>query len=250
MLCPYCFSDIHDAALVCATCKRDLYIIKPLLERIAVLEAQIAGQLTPEEKQGEGELADINQRPSIVSSQSFSKALACWLLPILLLVLGHWLIVFVYDANALYLRILALLIPVPFGFFFARYVNWFFLPKLLSTVLLAGLSVFSMSAVTGLIDQIPILPQNMLELREFIEFSASIGFSFTTGLWLEFSLRRRAEQQRQFAEQQRKLSGRAVPINKKIIESLTNLNDLGRSLVALATTAVSIYTGLKGFLIN
>ena len=32
MQCPYCTSDINDAAVVCPVCTRDLYLIKPLLE--------------------------------------------------------------------------------------------------------------------------------------------------------------------------------------------------------------------------
>ena len=38
MHCPYCTSDINDAALVCPICSRDLYLFKPLLQRIAEFE--------------------------------------------------------------------------------------------------------------------------------------------------------------------------------------------------------------------
>ena len=34
MRCPYCVSDIADEALACPNCTRDLYLFKPLLERI------------------------------------------------------------------------------------------------------------------------------------------------------------------------------------------------------------------------
>ena len=42
MRCPYCVSEIADEALVCPVCKRDLYLFKPLLERIEQLEKQVA----------------------------------------------------------------------------------------------------------------------------------------------------------------------------------------------------------------
>ena len=41
MQCPYCTSEINDAAVVCPVCTRDLYLIKPLLDKIAGLEEKI-----------------------------------------------------------------------------------------------------------------------------------------------------------------------------------------------------------------
>lgn len=125
MKCPYCASDIPDEALVCAVCRRELFLVKPLLERIASLEEQLAARPLPSADVLSDELPQTVEMPvgeveEPVTQCSRSLALACMLAPVLLLMLGHWLLVFVYDAKVLYLRVFALLLPLPFGFFFAR----------------------------------------------------------------------------------------------------------------------------------
>ncbi len=42
MRCPYCASQIDDAALACPHCTRDLYLFRPLLARIEAEAAAIA----------------------------------------------------------------------------------------------------------------------------------------------------------------------------------------------------------------
>ena len=41
-----------------------------------------------------------------------------------------------------------------------------------------------MSAITSLVDKTPVMPQSMIEWKEFIEYSLSITFSFLTGILL------------------------------------------------------------------
>lgn len=245
MRCPYCVSEIPDEALVCSVCRRDLYVVKPLLEKIAGLESQLAARMSPSPVTAAAEAS-----PVVIAAEPASaaapfapwRAMACWLLPIVLLLLGHWLLIFVYDAKVLYLRVLALLLPLPFGFLFARRVGWPFLWNLLPAAVMAVAAVWAMSGLTALIDKVPVLPQSMVEVREFIEFAASISLSFTTGLWLQSWWQRRTEAQRLANQDGAVLGGR------KVTESLTRLNDFGSAIVAVGTTVVSIYTGLKGVL--
>ena len=42
MRCPYRVSEIADEALTCPRCARDLYLFKPLLEKIGQLEKAVA----------------------------------------------------------------------------------------------------------------------------------------------------------------------------------------------------------------
>lgn len=240
MKCPYCASEIADQALVCPQCRRDLYVVKQLLKRIEELEARQPGSpaaaaaLDPV-----GPAADPPPPgPQAVAPVAWREVLVAWLAPVLGLVFAHWLLIFVYDAKLLFLRLLGLVLPLPFGFLFARASACRLSVGLAAAFSMALASVFGMSSVTGAIDQQPILPSSPLEIREFLEFSASIGCSFFTGLWLRYWLQRRSEISRRAAT----LDGRAMT------ESLKNLNDTGSAVVAAATTAFSIYTGLKGFL--
>lgn len=247
MKCPYCISEIHADALVCAVCRRDLYLLKPLLERVELLEAKLAlsSVQRPDGSADNGPALSVASampvRIADDEKRSVLAALAWWVLPLLLLMLGHWLMVFLYDFKVVYLRVFALLLPLPFGYLFARALRLPFAWGLLPAFLMAGLAVLGMSGVTALIDNVPTLPQNVVEVRDFLEFIVSIGLSFTTGLWLHHWLaRRQVERLLLLANRARMVDGRQVT------ESLTRLNDIGSALVAFATTAISIYTGLKG----
>ena len=247
MKCPYCISEIHADALVCAVCRRDLYLLKPLLERVELLEAKLAlssAELADGSTEKGPSALDAAAAPERINEgeqRSVLAALAWWLLPLLLLLAGHWLMVFLYDLKVVYLRVFALLLPLPFGYLFARALRLPFAWGLLPAFVMAGLAVLGMSGVTALIDNVPVLPQSVVEIRDFLEFVVSIGLSFTTGLWLHHWLaRRQVERLLLLANRARMVDGRQVT------ESLTRLNDIGSALVAFATTAISIYTGLKG----
>lgn len=233
--CPYCVSDIAETALVCPVCRHDLQLVKSLLARIAELEA------APAAVPGSAPEADVP--PPVVELQvppepAWGKAAGYLLATVLLLLLAHWLVVFLYDARLIWLRLLALALPLPFGFLFARAARSGFAVGLPAAMLMAGGAVLGMSAVTGWIDQTPVLPQNMAELRELIEFAASIALSFTTGLWLCGWLERREEARRHPVAVLAKGG-------QKVVSSLVRLNDVGSAVVAFATTAASIYTGLR-----
>lgn len=259
MRCPYCVSEIADEALVCPVCKRDLYLFKPLLERIEQLEKQVAdkdalaarvalleaGSGSVAAEPGGSGLADDDSilRPRLADWLQF------WLAPLLLLLAAHGLIVLVYDFNTLYLRLVSLLIPLPFGFLLLARAGRGRVIPMGMLLTLAGLAVLGMSAATGWVDGTPVLPQGAREWREFIEYAASIGFSYLTGMLLGrlLRLRRRAAiRQASMAVALTRLVQNGGQHTVQVQQTVQKFNEFGGAMIAAATTVMSIYTGLKG----
>src|SRR3989338_7683211 len=140
MRCPYCASEVPQAAIVCPHCARDFYLFKPMLERLEQLETRLleqaqAGVTTHEARIAalESELAALKAaQPDVlgvaVPVSAGEQALASrsgaaplspgvgakrryWVSLLLafgpalaLLVVAHIVLLFVYDVKPLYLR--------------------------------------------------------------------------------------------------------------------------------------------------
>jgi hypothetical protein len=231
-VCPYCLSEVDEAAVVCKTCTRDLYLFKPMMARIAELEAQVR-ELSSRQTLGEqaDELvergAEAVNRATANLADSAGDITRFILAPLILLLIAHALITVVYDLNVVYLRLISMLLPLPFGFWLFRDEPRTLLPWFVGTAFLAVASVIGMSAIVGVVDQTPLLPRNAFEWRELLEYSASIAFSFLTGMLIS-----------------RVTDGKVNPGHLHTLS--TNFKMIGGSFAAILTTIVSIYTGLKG----
>lgn len=215
MLCPYCASEVPQAAIVCPHCTRDFYLFKPLLERVEQLEARLIEQsqtaALPYESRIaalERELAELKAvQPTAAATASRSAveetlsrsggtplfsasgrrrywvSLALALAPTLaLLVAAHVVLFFVYDVKPLYLRVASMLIPIPFGFALLVWHPHRFRSSMVGGFAMAALAVWLMLATTGLVDNVPVVPQTVRDVREVLEYMASIGLAFLTGL--------------------------------------------------------------------
>lgn len=261
MKCPYCLTEVAEEALACPHCTKDLYLFKPMMQKVADMEIRLAQlperqQLLERVVQLEGMLTDQALEHARVSD-SLGKSIKsiCFflILPLALLLLGHGLITIVYDTKLLYLRLLSIVVPALFGYALMVGRSHKLLPWFIMSSILAVLSVFGMSYVTHLVDGSPVIPQNTFEWREFFEYGVSIAASFFTGMVL----------------------GRAAyikhhPMIKTVIgraysavmanagkdgsdpagafKVMKMLNDHISIVTALGSTALSIYTGLKSLL--
>ena len=262
MKCPYCLSEVDEEAVACKFCTKDLYLFKPLIKKVAELERQMED--IPNREAYEQRIAEleemlseredeISKDPHILSAL-FKNIGVYLIIPLVLLLLAHALIIVVYDTKEIYLRIISMIIPLPFGYFLFKGQKRAIFPWFLGVTFLAITSVIGMSWITSLVDRTPVFPQNAFEWREVIQYSASIAFSFLTGILLGSMA--------YFAKQSRRRAAPINPLLKAIASGLTdgkmspaNIEKVMKRLqgffgtaVALATTAISIYTGLKGII--
>ena len=262
MNCPYCLSEVSKEAYVCKTCSRDLYLFKPMMAKVADLEGQLAAVPSPELyelriAELEQLLDEQNQKLEKRSSLQWISDIALYLIiPLLLLLTAHWLIVVVYDTKMLYLRIISMVLPLPFAYALFNKSAYKLFPWFIGVIFLAISSVIGMSWITILVDKTPVLPQNLFEWKEVLEYSVSIAFSFLTAKlqgrvsYLAKQRARRAglvNSMMKVASLNLKDGGASI---KNVHGLMKTLQEYGGTVVALGTTAVSIYTGLKGIIGN
>ena len=260
MNCPYCISEVSEEALVCKTCSRDLYLFKPMMTRIASLEEQLAA--VPTQEAYELRIAELEhfldeQDRKLANRSAFTwiKDIAIYLIvPLLLLLLAHWLIAVVYDTKMIYLRIISMIVPLPFAYFLFKGHAHKLFPWFVGVVFLAIVSVIGMSWITSMVDHSPVWPQNLFEWKEVLEYSASIAFSFLTGMLLGGvaytgkQRRRHASIMDAFIKAVSPHSASGSVSIQGLFGFMRILQEHGGTIVALGTTAVSIYTGLKGII--
>lgn len=269
MKCPYCLSEVEDEALVCKVCTRDLYLFKPLIAQLAELQAKLAA--APDVSVHEARIAALEAQLAASRALLDAPRTGIWgvlhavalylALPLSLLLAAHALITIVLDAPLIYLRLVSIAIPLPFGLVLFLQQRRTVFPWFAATVALAVTSVIGMSWITSLVDQTPVLPQNAFEWREYLEYASSISFSFLTGMLLGGILcaRRDHRERTSGASTTRTTSGgwlrtlvSMVVGGKLSVKQMADLVDkiesYGSSLAALGATAMSIYTGLKTFL--
>jgi hypothetical protein len=250
MECPFCAEVIKDEALVCKHCSRDLKVSLPLIEQNEDLV------LSLDELQNEAvrlrEQIKRRERPVGYWLRQFFV----FLLPtIVLLLIAHYIIIFVLDQKALYLRVVSMLIPLPFGFA----LNWFAHQRIARVAMFGAIAgfigVWSMSTVTGLHDHVSIWPDSLQDVRELIEYSISIALALTTGgifataarsiLPKSMSSRRKPNPaaMRLAIMLGPHLGTRAV--NRRAVKIEAMFDTLGALGGALATAMGSIYTGVR-----
>lgn len=256
MNCPYCLSEVSEEAVVCKTCSRDLYLFKPLIAKIADLERQVSE--IPSSEKYENRISELEY---LLGQQCIKNEKRSWfnwlgditfylIVPLALLLLAHWLIAIVYDTKMLYLRIISMILPMPFAYALFKKHSYKVFPWFFGVILLSISSVIGMSWITSLVDHTPVLPQNLLEWKEILEYAISIAFSFMTGMLLGHMSYASSHQYKNTNHHPLlKLVLGFMGDEKRSPEKLHNLmkkvNEYGGTIVALGTTGLSIYTGLK-----
>lgn len=181
MDCPYCAEAVKDSALVCKHCQRDLFVVRPLIEKLA----ETAGRLEALEAVSSGEVLDAARRlraGSPAHSLPGVEPVAAMALTFIALVAAHYVIIVEYSLPLIVLRIVSIAVPLAFGFLCRADGRPGIWTEFLYGVVIALASILVMSKIVGRIDSVPVLPRNFVEWREFAEYGASITFGFFTGV--------------------------------------------------------------------
>ena len=241
---------------MCRHCRRDFHLFKPLQARIHALEAQLAGyeEVRSRVAELEAQLAqcDVPAAAAMPGSEpvrqrSYTVSVLLAVLPALILLLAaHVLLFFVYDVRPLYLRIASVLIPLPFGFALLVWHPRRYASSACCGVVLAALAVSGMLALTARVDGVPFLPGDLRELKEVLEYVASIALAFMTGLlfgrWRYRHLAGRPNRLVVFLVQ---LFTARDEGELTALRIANRVQKLVNSLTPVATMAASVYAGVK-----
>jgi hypothetical protein len=241
-------------------CTRDLYLFKPLLAeaqtlsqrlddalaRIVALEAGAAATATLAAL-ADPALADKKPGRSRAPRKPVMSLGRAVLALVVTLVCAHTLIVVALDLPVIWLRLICVTVPIPFGYLMAKARRKPLYPLALAVAGVALVVPLAMAAVVAAIDHTSVLPSDPRELQEFMSFALSIGLSLGTGMILARTL---GLGDSHALDEASRTYGRIANLIHRLSPELVqkNFESTQKALlafIAVCTTAASMVSGLK-----
>lgn len=265
--------------------ERDLSILLPLIDKIRAVEIKFQGDAPPGAPAASGvearlkaleddvaaikqtlqaTLGAITQEVSAAAeavaaaavelrSQTWLRVACAALLTVVLLLVAHYLVVFVYDMRTVVLRLISVVIPLPIALALTlrhRVNPWIQIGVAFAIGLAA---VFGMSYVTSVHENTSFLPENFREWRETLEYVASIAFAHHTGVLISCALQARSGARNRAGEATLKLAqtlasatGKAVKTGTELKKHADSIQGLINNLMPVASAIAAVVAGLKG----
>ena len=265
--------------------ERDLSILLPLIDKIRAVEIKFQGDAAPGApaasvvearlKALEDDVAAIKQTLQAtlgaitqevsaaaeavaaaaveLRSQTWLRVACAALLTVVLLLVAHYLVVFVYDMRTVVLRLISVVIPLPIALALTlrhRVNPWIQIGVAFAIGLAA---VFGMSYVTSVHENTSFLPENFREWRETLEYVASIAFAHHTGVLISCALQARSGARNRAGEATLKLAqtlasatGKAVKTGTELKKHVDSIQGLINNLMPVASAIAAVVAGLKG----
>jgi len=256
--CPYCLGELACAALACRHCGREVGHLLPMIfrqqalanevDRLRAQLAELVARPAPApavepvaaasagdaSRQPEPAEVGLLRRPVTASERSPAAVAAAAVLVVTTVsALLHWLLLFVYDAPPLLLRVLTLCAPFALGARASRLAPASPTLHALAAVACGLAAVGAMLSITHLIDGTPLLPQDARELREALEYCASIALAFLAGSLLSRHYRLAARP-------------RVAMPPGALVGYAQRFQQLASLLSPICAGALAFYSGLKG----
>jgi hypothetical protein len=157
---------------------------EPHVQRLLRAIDQVLGIDSVSDETQSGSVAAVSKKPAAVFQTAVAWCGRLWpyfVVPVILLVLAHYLIVMRWDRDTLYLRLFAVIIPLVSGYLLLRRLRLGVTTATLLGLLVGVVAVAAMMAVVGLIDHEAILPTTASGWQEPLEFVVTITLATGAG---------------------------------------------------------------------
>ena len=188
MRCPFCLESVDDEAVVCKACRRDISIPKPLMEAKRALEAKVE-TLEVENAELKRRMARNTASAGAILQRFVFNAAIYILPPIALFVVARYLLLFKFDADLVWLRVVTTVTSIIAGYLFQDREQPHWLVTVCSAAAIAVGSVLAMGLGDYAARGASILPSNDVERLQSIEFVGNIAFAFVLGALLAIGMR-------------------------------------------------------------